>query len=178
MNSNNNSNTEVKTGILVLCNPQKAYATGMFATEHSKEVIPYLVSAIGTPIWDSIYFQMDAQNFGQDSDEYSIIPEINKALGESPCKVQFGSDKNTAVSIDMIRNIKYRTQNMNIGCFKPSIFVEGYLTDVTVLSTALMIHNEIPDAFVTVNTFACSGTNKEDAQNAYTLLKNNGIEVL
>lgn len=187
--------------ILILCNPQKDYVTGSMGTPEAINAEQGMVELIKTEkdnksVWDAIYFQMDIHydNYNDtlegkwnpvkhcisDTNGSGILSSVNKALGDCKCNIQFGCDKQSFVSTQMIENISNRIhskQNTFGEEYTPRIFIAGFNTDVTVLGTALTLRSTFPEVDIYVEPFACAGTNRSDHVSAITMMTNNAIYV-
>lgn len=79
--------------------------------------------------------------------------------------------KNTYTSWEMVNNIS-KIDEIN------EIFIAGLFTDISVLSTAILLRAKLPNIRIFVHSDCCVGSSTVSHLNALHIMKNNGITII
>lgn len=172
--------------VLIVVDVQEDFTRGALANEDATSKIDAIVERIKDAREDRemVIFTQDTH------DEDYLITLEGKKLPVKHCI--YGTDgwelceelkdmaplrvyKPTFGSFDLIERIKVIASAMNS---EPEIELVGFCTDICVLSNAIILRAAFPNSVITVNSKLCSGTTKENHDNALKAMECCQIDII
>lgn len=178
--------------ILIVVDMQNDFIDGSLGTKEAQAIVPAVVEKINGFDGD-IFYTMDShysdyadtqegkrlpiQHCKVNTDGWQVEGSVKGALvkaGATPClKSTFGSNRLPG----MIRNTLLKNRDIK---FDENINIEiiGLCTDICVVSNAILIKTEFPEAHVSVDASCCAGVTPETHNAAIATMRMCQIDVL
>ncbi len=180
--------------LLIVVDVQNDFVDGVLGTKEAKETVPNIVKKVND--WDGpIIFTIDCHSvFGySDTIEGQRIPmhcnivrdrtlswmpvdELNEVVSEKPKRLISIINKNTFM-IDEKRTRNIIESLSGFGFIPESITLIGLVTDICVISNALLMRSLYPKTPVKVISDCCAGTTPELHEKALDVMRSCCIDV-
>lgn len=169
--------------ILIVVDMQNDFVTGSLGTPEAQAIIPNVKARIESGEFDKIIYTKDTHPINyldtfegkrlpvshciKDEEGWNIIPEL-QADGEIIEKPTFGSYK----LINTLTDLYYESDGID------EIEFCGLLTDICVISNALMARAALPNIKISINSKCCAASSPEAHEAALLVAKSCQIDVI
>ena len=175
---------------MILVDPQRDFFTGKFRNPEAIKIMPNICKAIEchrgpiiatkdshTDFNNSVEGRMFGEHCVVGTVDWDFPNEIHNALDIQGSYYGYVS-KNTFGSFALINHIKdiegvIKKQNFDMGKFSniPSFVILGLVTDICVISNALLLRSAFPNSPITVYSDCCAGTTAENHEAALRIMQ-------
>jgi nicotinamidase-related amidase len=174
--------------ILIIIDAQNDFITGVFGSQEAEQArtnICHFIDEYGES-YDEIYLTRDTHNEDYlSTDEGHYLPVIHCIENSKGWQI----DSKILFYLKDLKGYKYRYINKNTFGYldwnkgvldqmdEMTIDIIGFCTDICVVTNALILKAEFPEANITVYHKCCAGTNIKNHEAALDVMKSCQIEV-
>ena len=175
--------------VLIVVDVQNDFITGALRNEEAIKRLPNIVNLVKEEKFDDIYLTMDTHDEDyldtlegqklpvkhciEGTEGHKLAPELVKALKDFPALKIFRKDTFGSLNLaDELKNLWYLNTRQEV----EFTFV-GFCTDICVVSNALLLRANLPNAKITVVENCCAGVTKESHDAALQTMNMCQIEI-
>lgn len=176
-----------KKQILIVVDAQNDFIDGALANKEAQARVPNIVKLIKSRDWDGIFYTMDTHGeIYEKTLEGKKLPIRHCIASTDGWKL----NSDIARALELSRNEATELHKLTFGTFdlrdlihpyilkeEPEITICGFCTDICIVSNALILRAQFPDAIINVVEDACAGVTEEKHKAALSVMESCQIDI-